>query len=1169
MIKYGATIDRHGHSSGTRTRVVTKGPTLLASLLAAMMVIGCGGDRGLPSVESETYREMVSSFYAGLAAMEVSADAHAEEEFHRATELVPAEPATWANLGLLALRRNEFDVAADRLARAEDLAPRNRSIQMLWGRLESDRGRPEQAIARYTQVLALDSTDIRAMYALAQELTRLTEADVRAEEWLGRILEQVPGNAAVRIELLRLTLRRGDGARAGELLEQIRRRASSWPEEVRARLAAIEAAVSGSDFRQAATEAAMVHNLLLQEPLYQDGLAEVQIADPRVGDPIERFVRLPSPPTRPAPADTALRFETAPLVRPDSEAQIWVGAAPLGAGEEPTVFTSDGRGLQSAEGITIPFPSDVNGALHPDAVAWLDFDNDFRTDIALVGATGFRLYRQGEPGRFADVTDGTGLPSALTAGSYQAVRAADLDLEGDLDLVLAPATGPVRALRNNGDGTFTPIELFADVDGAADFAWADLDADGDPDVAFVDRAGRLQVFANERHGRFERRSLAGRTDSVLAVAVADADGDATLDLVILRHDGALHATSSVPTGSDWTVREIARWPDPPTAPSPALARLSVADLDNNGGADLIVSRSGKTRVWLRDADGTYRPLPSTLAATVYGTAGLGTAGRLDLLGLAPDGSAIRATPSGARSYGWTRLRPRAAETRGDQRINTFGIGGTVEVRAGLLYQVQSIEGPIVHFGLGDHIAADVARIVWPNGVPQAEFELGSGETILAVQRLKGSCPWVFAHDGTGMTFVTDFIWRSPLGMRINAQQTADVASTEDWIRIGGDQLVARDGRYDIRITAELWETHFFDHVSLLVVDHPEGTEIRVDERFAIPPPPLDFHQTGPARPVAGARDDRGRDVTDLVRHRDDRYLDGFGPGPYQGVTRDHYVEVELGDGVPATGPLWLVATGWIRPTDSSINVALSQGAGPLPRGLSLEVPDGRGGWRVVREDLGFPAGKEKTILIDLAGLFDASRPARLRLRTNLEIYWDRLAWAAAPPDRRVRAERLGAETAELRYRGFSVVRERDRSTPELPVYERLAGTMPRWQDLTGHYTRFGDVRELLAAIDDRYVIMNAGDELALRFTAPEPPPEGWTRDFVLIGDGWVKDGDYNTEYSATVLPLPSHASAEYTGQADRTQHDPVFRRHARDWQEYHTRYVTSREFREALVPEQR
>jgi hypothetical protein len=388
--------------------------------------------------------------------------------------------------------------------------------------------------------------------------------------------------------------------------------------------------------------------------------------------------------------------------------------------------------------------------------------------------------------------------------------------------------------------------------------------------------------------------------------------------------------------------------------------------------------------------------------------------------------------------------------------------------------------------------------------------------------------------------------------------------TTDWVKIRGDQLAPRDGVYDLRITAELWETHFFDHVSLLVVDHPVETDVYVDERFAIPPPPLAVYPTAPPRPVAHAWDDQGQDVTEWVRARDGRYLDTFGRGAYQGVTRDHYVEIDLGQETPTAGPLWLLASGWIHPTDSSINVAISQGRQTPPQSLRLEVPDGQGGWVVARANLGFPAGKTKTILIDLQNLWRPDAPRRLRLRTNMEIYWDALAWAPALPDAELKTQRLSLHAAELRYRGFSVVQAADRSSPELPQYHALEGTMPRWRDLIGYYTRFGDVRELLQGVDDRYVIMNAGDELVLRFVAPPLPPAGWRRDFVLIGDGWVKDGDYHTTFSQTVLPLPAHDQPAYTQPPGALEDDPVYRRHARDWQRYHTRYITPQYFREAL-----
>ena len=281
---------------------------------------------------------------------------------------------------------------------------------------------------------------------------------------------------------------------------------------------------------------------------------------------------------------------------------------------------------------------------------------------------------------------------------------------------------------------------------------------------------------------------------------------------------------------------------------------------------------------------------------------------------------------GTRGYHWQVIRPRAQPAVGDQRINSFGIGGDIEIRSGLLTQKQTIAGTTVHFGLGTRTGIDVARIVWPNGVAQAEFDRDADQVIVADQRLKGSCPWVFAYDGTGMRFVTDFLWRSPLGLRINAQDTAGVTQTEDWVKIRGDQLVPRNNAYDVRITAELWETHFFDHVSLMAVDHPDDVEVFVDERFS-------SRAAGARRPCGdpAARRSRApgtkRAATSPISWRI-RTAATWPPsraGAYQGIAQDHFVEFELGAEVPRDRPLWLVANGWIYPTDSSINVAIGQG----------------------------------------------------------------------------------------------------------------------------------------------------------------------------------------------------------------------------------------------------
>jgi hypothetical protein len=243
---------------------------------------------------------------------------------------------------------------------------------------------------------------------------------------------------------------------------------------------------------------------------------------------------------------------------------------------------------------------------------------------------------------------------------------------------------------------------------------------------------------------------------------------------------------------------------------------------------------------------------------------------------------------------------------------------------------------------------------------------------------------------------------------------------------------------------------------------------------------------------------------------------------------------------------------------------MSQGKHEQPREPVLEVPDGRGGWKVARDNIGYPAGKNKTILIRLDGIEGPGVTRRFRLRTNMEVYWDALHYARGRDEAPRREHPLTARYADLHFRGILRMAEANDSSPELPHYDDIVSYGQFWRDLIGFHTRYGDVRELLEKVDDRYVILCAGDEMALRFDVPPGPPPGWKRDFVWKCDGWTKDGDLSTLHGKTVLPLPAHDLADYKTPPGRLEDDPVYRRHRKDWEVYHTRYVTPLAFERAL-----
>ncbi len=1111
----------------------------------------------------EAYREAVTAFYVGLAAMQTTQEVLARSKFDRVVTLVPGEAAGWANLGLLLLRQQEIEQGAEKLTKAAELAPDSAAIQRLLALAESRRGNLTASLAHWRRALEIDPNDLEAAYSLALETERQggAEHDAEAQKLLEALLKRRE-NLAARLEYLRVAAKRGDAAAVGAAVGPLVEASKAWSPQAQEQLKAVIATVAANP-RAAATRVAFLKNFLLREPIYRVALAEVTTPREEIGQPLTRFLRLKNPEPQPAPADTALKFAIDKVAGAPTAA-TWIGPVSLTGEGNDTVVIADAAGVHVPEAGAIRcLASSVPSAdsSKAGAVAAADLNYDFRTDLVMTGSAGTCILRQGSDGRFSDVTGAARLPADVERSPAVAIWPADVDTDGDLDLVLARAAGSPLLLRNNGDGTFAVRDPFAAIANARDFAWADVDGEGVPDAAFVDAAGSVHVLLNQRAGGFDRQSLPLATGQAVAIAAAELNGDAIVDLLVLSRDGSIVRLSRSGADRAWHADTIGRVNGLSNL-QPGSARLLLGDLDNNAAPDAIVATAGGTRILLGAPEGQYVAIEALLQLDVRGLADLDGDGRLEAIGLA-NGQPSVAHVSGAKTYYWQTLRTRATTVTGDQRINSFGIGGEIELRSGLHAQKQVITSPVVHFGLGDAPRAEVARIGWPNGALQSEFDTPANQVVKATQRLKGSCPWLFAWNGREMAFVTDLIWRSPLGLRINAQATADVLMTEDWAKVRGDQLAARDGAYDLRITAELWETHFFDLVSLMAVDHPAGTEVFVDERFAIPAPALKVVPTGPMQAFAAVRDDQGRDVSALAATRDSRHIDFAGRGRYQGITRLHYIELELPESAPRSGPLWLIAQGWVHPTDSSINVAVGQGSQPRPESLSLRVADTTGTFRTVRTGLGFPSGKDKTVLIDLAGVFPARGPRRLQLATNLEVFWDRLGWAVGRPDVKVAPLRLDLLSADLRFRGYSVTEQNDASSPERPRYT-VESTAGRWRDLEGYYTRFGDVRPLLAKVDDRYVIMNAGDELRLRFRAAPPRASGWVRDFVTVSDGWVKDGDYNTSFSRTVLPLPTHRSARYATPPGTLEADPVYRQHAADFAEYHTRYVTAESVRDAL-----
>ncbi len=754
-----------------------------------------------------------------------------------------------------------------------------------------------------------------------------------------------------------------------------------------------------------------------------------------------------------------------------------------------------------------------------------DFDNDGLPDLCVLTNSGATLYHN-QKGTFVSHS------AALPVGRFDNAVWIDYDHDGDVDLILL---GEKSALMRNEGASFSDQTAhfpFAGGHAVAGTLFAFRHDTSAIDLAVAYRDGNSVLYHDRLNGRYEAQPLAALNQATSVVA-DDFDNDGYPDLAVTTPTGVMLA------GNRQGVLESG------ATLSQAVGPVLFVDLENRGVEDLIAAGV----VYRNRGRGSFARssctecLPAS-AATV--TADFDGDGRADLALVAQDGALHVMLNRTATRNNWLRV--------GLAGIKNLKLapGATVEVKTGASYQKKIYGGVPLLFGVASYKDIDAVRITWPNGLIQSEAQQPVGKSIRyeEAQRLSGSCPMIFTWDGKQFRFITDVLGVAPLGASSGDGQYFPV-DHDEYVQIPGEALALVDGRYEVRIAEELREVSYLDQIHLIAVDHPARTEIFTNDKFKSPPFP-DFRLFGVDRRIypAAAHDGNGRDVLGRLLKQDRAYPDSF-QRDFSGIAETHALDLDFGAAAKDSHAV-LILNGWVDWADGSTFLRAAQQAGAglvLPY---LQVKDAAGVWRTVIEDMGIPAGKPKTIAVDLTGKWlSASR--EVRIVTNLCVYWDEIFLSENDAAPEVRLTHISAETADLHYRGFSKPTiHPQRRQPEAFNYAQET-PVSMWNPTPGRYTRYGDVRPLLEAADDRMVIMGSGDELRLLFPAQNLPPlkDGWKRDFLLLVDGWAKDGDFNTAYSQSVDPLPFHGMSAYPYSA--AEHFPDDAAH-RDYREkYNTR----------------
>ncbi len=1044
---------------------------------------------------SEQASKILSLRNVGLAQLEEDKAKDARATFAKLAELVPGEALPLADGAVAALRDKDLPGAEALLAKAGNRA----DVWAIRAALENERNRPAAMRAALEKAAALDPRDLESRWRYARSVDSDPASGepekVKRRTLLAEIAQRSPANLPARLKLLLLEVEAGDAAAAKRTLGELEPLVSDGDARARQFLGEAKAALGKGDLKAAAVKVRVLENVQRVTPRYQQSLGEVFTQV--VGLPLSSFS---------SKMEEALRAGAGPSV-------------PVALHAPSASQESVDRLLRRVDlansGTAAPYPVPAPFA----RAEFFDYDLDGDLDVYLLGGgKPDQLLRNNLDGTFTDVSAKTG------DAAFQSKRAvvSDVDRDGDLDLVAIDAKGDLVLRLNLRQGVFRTVPLH--VSGAADLAVEDVNGDGIPDVIVATAKG-LRLLLGKGDGSFLEGAdnglgSASAPAAMRALVLADFDNDGFPDIVAAATDGQLTAFRNEGGGhfSAWAL-----FSSPSRKSSSSLSTnlanidaLLAYDVDRDGDLDLLVSAGGKTSVLVND---------------------------------------------GGNANGWLTVALEGLAT-GSGKVNRGGVGSLVEVKAGNLVVTRKSGLWPTHVGLGARTKADVVRATWTNGVPQNLFDQRARTVVKEVQALKGSCPFVYAHNGqTGVwSFVSDALGRAPIGLLYDGVHLAG-ADTREWLLVPDGMLTpTADGKLLLDYTEELWEAAYLDEVALMAVDHPAGTSVVPNERMIPGATERKLFTVARPRPVRAAWSDasgRTQDVTERLAHADKVYVD---PGPetsYQGVRKEHALVLDVGP-VAKESRVVLYLDGWIFYTDTSINVSLSQRKDLSHFPPVLEVPDGKGGWKTAMESFGFPAGKTKTMPVDLTGLVDPADP-RVRIRTTMAIFWDEAYVTVDDPAVGVVTTLLPPALATLAERGFS---RRFRETPDGPeVFDHgEVSTAPAWEDVPGRITRLGDVTDLLAKTDDRWVVFKGGDAIRIEFDATRlpPVPVGWKRDWVVVSDGWDKDFDKNTVTGQSYGPWPFHAMSAYPYPDTERHPDPKF------LEETLTREVGPERFRKAL-----
>jgi hypothetical protein len=422
-----------------------------------------------------------------------------------------------------------------------------------------------------------------------------------------------------------------------------------------------------------------------------------------------------------------------------------------------------------------------------------------------------------------------------------------------------------------------------------------------------------------------------------------------------------------------------------------------------------------------------------------------------------------------------------------------------------------------------------------------------------------SCPSLFIWNGTGYSYVTDVANSGWLGYIGSINQNGNIifsgGNPWDYVKLDKNLLATQtingNSYYEMALSQQWDELFYLDAASLVVVDHPVGTDAYTTMTNYLNKGSTEqiytVNQTNILSPIA-ATNEKGQNVLPDILKQDGVYTPGSNGNQspsWNNITLNQ-LTLDLGN-LSSAQQIKLVITGivdwgpyqsyynWIAAFKAAAAQGLVPDGTPITPAPYMEIKAANGSWVRAPQDRQIPIPSDsnpRTFVVDLTGLFPKGiSDYQIRITNFWNVTYD--------------------------YVGIDTSTQQNITVQKISPIATLSQFCVTNSTSSGNFTRYGDVTALVQNADDMYVIGRQGDLVTLEFptanlTAPAP---GMERDYFLFVACWFKDppGQWGYGFTYTVDPMPFMAMSGFPYPANESY--PYDAAHLAYLKQYNTREI--------------